>query len=172
MYPQGCDVCNHLSLFLCVADYDKLLPGANGDAYALYACFRNVSRNIRCMHSRASCICLSVSCYTSMGFHCFLLKSSLPILFIGDILSSYFCISIVLWNPGLLEARLEPLCAVHDRSCEQGSEEIQVFGCVPVDTQLCTFQINCFFRRPTPPTFVFQFPGNLLNFLPAAYSPF
>ena len=27
MYPQGCDVCNHLSLFLCVADYDKLLPG-------------------------------------------------------------------------------------------------------------------------------------------------
>lgn len=28
MYPQGCDVCDHLSLFLCVADYDKLLPGA------------------------------------------------------------------------------------------------------------------------------------------------
>lgn len=28
IYPQGCDVCNHLSLFLCVADYDKLLPGA------------------------------------------------------------------------------------------------------------------------------------------------
>ena len=28
VYPQGCDVCNHLSLFLCVADYDKLLPGA------------------------------------------------------------------------------------------------------------------------------------------------
>lgn len=27
VYPQGCDVCNHLSLFLCVADYDKLLPG-------------------------------------------------------------------------------------------------------------------------------------------------
>jgi len=27
IYPQGCDVCNHLSLFLCVADYDKLLPG-------------------------------------------------------------------------------------------------------------------------------------------------
>eukprot|EP00897_Mesotaenium_endlicherianum_P008998 jgi/Mesen1/8126/ME000437S07221 len=26
VYPQGCDVCNHLSLFLCVADYDKLLP--------------------------------------------------------------------------------------------------------------------------------------------------
>lgn len=30
IYPQGCDVCNHLSLFLCVADYDKLLPGACG----------------------------------------------------------------------------------------------------------------------------------------------
>lgn len=29
VYPQGCDVCNHLSLFLCVADYDKLLPGAS-----------------------------------------------------------------------------------------------------------------------------------------------
>lgn len=27
VYPQGCDVCNHLSLFLCVADYEKLLPG-------------------------------------------------------------------------------------------------------------------------------------------------
>lgn len=27
IYPHGCDVCNHLSLFLCVADYDKLLPG-------------------------------------------------------------------------------------------------------------------------------------------------
>jgi len=27
VYPQGCDVSNHLSLFLCVADYDKLLPG-------------------------------------------------------------------------------------------------------------------------------------------------
>ncbi|CAA6662837.1 unnamed protein product [Spirodela intermedia] len=24
---QGCDVCNHLSLFLCVANHDKLLPG-------------------------------------------------------------------------------------------------------------------------------------------------
>lgn len=29
VYPQGCDVCNHLSLFLCVADYDKLLPGGS-----------------------------------------------------------------------------------------------------------------------------------------------
>ena len=28
VYQQGCDVHNHLSLFLCVADYDKLLPGA------------------------------------------------------------------------------------------------------------------------------------------------
>jgi hypothetical protein len=27
VYPQGCDVSNHLSLFLCVADYDKLRPG-------------------------------------------------------------------------------------------------------------------------------------------------
>ncbi|MFQ6620833.1 hypothetical protein Gotur_003209 [Gossypium turneri] len=27
VYPQGCDVCNHLSLFLCVANHDKLLPG-------------------------------------------------------------------------------------------------------------------------------------------------
>ena len=27
VYPQGCDVANHLSLFLCVANYDKLLPG-------------------------------------------------------------------------------------------------------------------------------------------------
>ena len=27
VYPNGCDVCNHLSLFLCVADYDNLLPG-------------------------------------------------------------------------------------------------------------------------------------------------
>ncbi|KAM0952705.1 putative MATH/TRAF domain-containing protein [Dioscorea sansibarensis] len=27
IYPQGCDVCNHLSFFLCVANDDKLLPG-------------------------------------------------------------------------------------------------------------------------------------------------
>ncbi|KAL3334701.1 hypothetical protein AABB24_031098 [Solanum stoloniferum] len=27
IYPQGCDVCSHLSLFLCVASHDKLLPG-------------------------------------------------------------------------------------------------------------------------------------------------
>lgn len=27
IYPQGCDVCNHLSLFLCVANHDKLRPG-------------------------------------------------------------------------------------------------------------------------------------------------
>ncbi|OIV90647.1 hypothetical protein TanjilG_01728 [Lupinus angustifolius] len=27
IYPQGCDVCNHLSLFLCVANHDKFLPG-------------------------------------------------------------------------------------------------------------------------------------------------
>ncbi|KAG0474028.1 hypothetical protein HPP92_015885 [Vanilla planifolia] len=27
VYPQGCDVCNHLSLFLCVANHEKLLPG-------------------------------------------------------------------------------------------------------------------------------------------------
>ncbi|KAG9143081.1 hypothetical protein Leryth_006331, partial [Lithospermum erythrorhizon] len=27
VYPQGCDVCNHLSLFLCVGNHDKLLPG-------------------------------------------------------------------------------------------------------------------------------------------------
>lgn len=34
VYPQGCDVCNHLSLFLCVADYDKLLPGDQQDLAA------------------------------------------------------------------------------------------------------------------------------------------
>ncbi|KAK3165604.1 hypothetical protein QOZ80_1AG0035330 [Eleusine coracana subsp. coracana] len=27
VYPQGCDVSNHLSLFLCVANHEKLLPG-------------------------------------------------------------------------------------------------------------------------------------------------
>ncbi|EOA15035.1 hypothetical protein CARUB_v10028390mg [Capsella rubella] len=27
VYPEGCDVNDHLSLFLCVAHYDKLLPG-------------------------------------------------------------------------------------------------------------------------------------------------
>lgn len=34
VYPAGCDVCNHLSLFLCVADYDKLLPGDGRDPAA------------------------------------------------------------------------------------------------------------------------------------------
>ncbi|KAF6138769.1 hypothetical protein GIB67_040901 [Kingdonia uniflora] len=27
IYLQGCDVYNHLSLFLCVANHDKFLPG-------------------------------------------------------------------------------------------------------------------------------------------------
>ncbi|KAJ1285648.1 hypothetical protein BS78_03G293900 [Paspalum vaginatum] len=27
VYPQGCDVSNHLSLFLCAANHEKLLPG-------------------------------------------------------------------------------------------------------------------------------------------------
>ncbi|KAG6537868.1 hypothetical protein ZIOFF_002971 [Zingiber officinale] len=27
IYPQGCDVCNHLSLFLCVANHEQLMPG-------------------------------------------------------------------------------------------------------------------------------------------------
>ncbi|KMZ73902.1 hypothetical protein ZOSMA_13G01080 [Zostera marina] len=27
IYPQGCEVTNHLSLFLCVANHEKLLPG-------------------------------------------------------------------------------------------------------------------------------------------------
>jgi hypothetical protein len=35
VYPQGCDVCNHLSLFLCVADYDRLLPGKGEGAAIL-----------------------------------------------------------------------------------------------------------------------------------------
>jgi hypothetical protein len=35
IYPQGCDVCNHLSLFLCVANHDKLLPGKTNDFYFL-----------------------------------------------------------------------------------------------------------------------------------------
>mgnify|MGYP000706968306 CR=1 FL=1 len=37
VYPQGCDVCNHLSLFLCVADYDKLLPGMSEPMHILDA---------------------------------------------------------------------------------------------------------------------------------------
>jgi len=37
VYPNGCDVSNHLSLFLCVADYDKLLPGACGIFVVVYA---------------------------------------------------------------------------------------------------------------------------------------
>ena len=40
VYPHGCDVANHLSLFLCVADYDKLLPGWSHFAQVrlLHAC--------------------------------------------------------------------------------------------------------------------------------------
>ena len=42
IYPQGCDVCNHLSLFLCVANHDKLLPGmlVNCDLY-IFLCNLN-----------------------------------------------------------------------------------------------------------------------------------
>ena len=39
VYPQGCDVCNHLSLFLCVADYDKLLPGKTSSFGIMTICF-------------------------------------------------------------------------------------------------------------------------------------
>lgn len=28
-YPQGCEICNHLSVFLCAANHQKLLPGWN-----------------------------------------------------------------------------------------------------------------------------------------------
>lgn len=39
IYPQGCDVCNHLSLFLCVANHDKLLPGMINDFLSNQWCF-------------------------------------------------------------------------------------------------------------------------------------
>lgn len=45
IYPQGCDVCNHLSLFLCVANHDKLLPG---NAYIVSS--SNYSRLSTSMH--------------------------------------------------------------------------------------------------------------------------
>ena len=38
VYPHGCDVANHLSLFLCVADYDKLLPGWSHFAQVRLCC--------------------------------------------------------------------------------------------------------------------------------------
>lgn len=41
VYPQGCDVCNHLSLFLCVADYDKLLPGARPSLFPILQLFHS-----------------------------------------------------------------------------------------------------------------------------------
>ncbi|KAG0595779.1 hypothetical protein M758_UG196600 [Ceratodon purpureus] len=50
VYPQGCDVCNHLSLFLCVADYDKLLENlrANGQARVEF-------EEMNCRASRVFC---------------------------------------------------------------------------------------------------------------------
>ena len=34
VYTQGCHVYNHLSLFLCISDYDQLLPGDNFYQYS------------------------------------------------------------------------------------------------------------------------------------------
>ena len=44
VYPQGCDVSNHLSLFLCVADYDKLLPGMCMRVCSRRTCRRRMRR--------------------------------------------------------------------------------------------------------------------------------
>ena len=51
VYPQGCDVCNHLSLFLCVADYDKLLPGE------VPLCMLTRLQQTT-MHDQQSCCCI------------------------------------------------------------------------------------------------------------------
>ncbi|KAK4388204.1 TNF receptor-associated factor1a, partial [Sesamum angolense] len=45
IYPQGCDVCNHLSLFLCVANHDKLLPGWSHFAQFTIAVVNKILKN-------------------------------------------------------------------------------------------------------------------------------
>jgi len=59
VYPQGCDVCNHLSLFLCVADYDKLLPGTHGGSACLSMAVRAVKY---CQQWQLKSRCVSCSC--------------------------------------------------------------------------------------------------------------
>ncbi|XP_073116049.1 TNF receptor-associated factor homolog 1b isoform X1 [Elaeis guineensis] len=58
IYPQGCDVCNHLSLFLCVANHDKLLPGIAACSmpflFAFVACFLKSP----CLILKCSAFCL------------------------------------------------------------------------------------------------------------------
>jgi hypothetical protein len=58
VYPQGCDVANHLSLFLCVADYDKLLPGWSHFAQ-VGTC--NAVASLRC-HAMPFCCCRCFPC--------------------------------------------------------------------------------------------------------------
>jgi hypothetical protein len=62
VYPQGCDVCNHLSLFLCVADYDKLLPGAQPRHHAAQA--------VSPQHKRQACACICSMLNCTVGISC------------------------------------------------------------------------------------------------------
>eukprot|EP00955_Chlamydomonas_euryale_P030617 322561-Chlamydomonas_euryale.AAC.6 len=99
VYPQGCDVCNHLSLFLCVADYDKLLPGAEIAA-------------ARAIPPRP----YAPSTYMHGDFNA---NFSPATAFIGR----------TRMVNGVVHRRLEPLCTVYDCSCEPGPKEVKILRC-------------------------------------------
>lgn len=108
VYPQGCDVCNHLSLFLCVADYDKLLPGT---PQPLSSSQQQEQAQRLCASPTASQQQQQMQA-AAAGFRgC-------------DVVCSSSCRTLTLCLPPA--RRLEPLCTVHDRCCQQGPQEEQV----------------------------------------------
>jgi hypothetical protein len=106
IYPQGCDVCNHLSLFLCVADYDKLLPGEGN--------WGMIEREgTQCASGRAQ---HAHTCQTCKFALCRVYKH----------LESVASVPPCCTSP----CRLEPLCAVHDCRGQQGPQKVQVLRLV------------------------------------------
>jgi hypothetical protein len=111
VYPQGCDVCNHLSLFLCVADYDKLLPGARS------SCGQQASQEAE--HSTSSSRAMQSSKQQRLLQGAQLQRRCVLGCVIATSLTQFVCV---------VACRLEPLCSVHDCSGQQGPQEEQVLG--------------------------------------------
>jgi hypothetical protein len=123
VYPHGCDVCNHLSLFLCVADYDKLLPGAQaggraGGRWFLRALLLRVARRL------GSCCCA------------WRWRAQAGSMQAGVLCQAFGAVPYAKAHKSCTAAvrvcacRLEPLCPVHGCSRQQGPQEEQVLGCV------------------------------------------
>jgi hypothetical protein len=126
VYPQGCDVCNHLSLFLCVADYDKLLPGdQQGPAAALQWALQPSSG--AGAHDQATCCNAPL---TGSYLHSMVLLQTIHLVLQLNMMLSCSC-------------RLESLCTVHHCCCQQGPQEEQVLRCITVVEACVCASFSC-----------------------------